>query len=437
MSAEKKVFRSKGIVERNLPRWFRKPGFKAWDDFVAWFAALPPDTDAAVLADWKDLDEKGDEAQPKALLRLMKHYNKHRKFGKTEVAPPWFFVESQTRTDLPADDAWTIDYANNLDHDRSQQKAAPAPRPPRGEKREKPQGAEAGAEGGEKAEAEPAAAPDPAAANVVQPPSTDKGWSDALRRLPAAIQLLVDGRGKNVSELNDRRKKAVELMQLDRIHNLSKHGGEIRKQVLEWLAEKKRDAAEIEGEIKKHVEAIDAWVKGQLDAAKAKVPNLDGHALDDLRGRVRRLYPRLPDEAQLVKLAKQSLDAARPRKLESWAKKVIDDFNNSRGSAAEKVRDPRLIDGLLRWLSTRPDQDTPTDGDIYDQIQKLGGPNMAARKKRQEGPKPPKQPERKGDRHPNEDDPDEEPKPAAKGKGAPAAAPAPAAPPAAPPAPTA
>jgi len=94
----------------------------------------------------------------------------------------------------------------------------------------------------------------------------------------------------------------------------------------------------------------------------------------------------------------KALEASKPKRLGSWAKKVIDDFNGSRGSAAEKIRDPRIIDGLVRWLTTKKDQDTPTDGEIYEQIQRMGGPNMAARKKRQEGPRPPKQQERKSQR---------------------------------------
>jgi hypothetical protein len=409
VTGEKKVFRSKGIVERNLPRWFRKPGFKAWDDFVGYFRSLPKDADAALVSDAKELEDKGDDAQPKVLLRLMKHYNKSRKFSRTEVAPPWFFVEAQTRTDLPPEDAWTIDVATNLDHERSQQKSAAKTTPAPGSERSRP--AKAEQEPSPNAAATAEAAPEPPATGVVPPPTNDKGWSDALRRLPSAIQLLVDGRGKNVSELNERRKRAIELAQVDRIHNLAQHGAEVRRGLLEWLAERRRDATEIEAEVRKRLESIDGWITEQLGAARAKVPALDEHALADLRVRLRRLYPKLPDENLLSKLTKQALDAARPRKLESWAKKVIDDFNNSRGSAAEKVRDPWLLDGLLRWLSQRPNEDTPTDGEIYDQIQRLGGPNLAARKRRNEGPRPPKQPERKADRHPNEGDDEEEASP--------------------------
>ncbi len=86
--------RSKSVVERNLPRWFRKPGFKAWDDFTAFFKQGGAGEDAALKADWDELDQKGDDAPPKALGKLIKAYNKGRKFSKTEVAPPWFFVES-------------------------------------------------------------------------------------------------------------------------------------------------------------------------------------------------------------------------------------------------------------------------------------------------------------------------------------------------------
>jgi hypothetical protein len=385
--------RSKSVVERNLPRWFRKPGFKAWDDFTAFFKQGGAGEDAALKTDWDDLEQKGDDAQPKALGRLIKAYNKGRKFSKTEVAPPWFFVESVPagRT-LPPDDAWTIDLSNELDHERSQRPAAPRPE----RKRDKAPAA-AGTEGA------PAPAPEeppaePPVTGVVPPPTSDKTWIEALRRLPGAVQLLVDGRGKNTSELNDRRRRALELAQLDRFHNLAAKGNELRKQILTWALEKKPSADEITGELKKHAELVEDWIKTQVEAARQKVAGLDEHAREELHVRLRKLYPKVPDEGNLARIAKQALDAARPKRLGNWAKKVIDDFNNSRGSASEKVRDPWLIDGLVRWLTTKRDQDTPTDGEIYDQIQRLGGPNMAAKKRRQEGPRPPKQQERKSQR---------------------------------------
>jgi hypothetical protein len=382
--------RSKSVVERNLPRWFRKASFKAWDDFTAFFKQGGTGEDTTLKADWDELDQKGDEAPPKALGRLIKAYNKGRRFSKTEVAPPWFFVESLPagRT-LPSDEAWTIDLANELDHERSQRPASPRPE----RKREKTPAGET------TPDAPPAEEPpEPQVAGVVPPPASDKTWIEALRRLPGAIQLLVDGRGKNTSELNERRRRALELAQLDRFHNLAAKGAELRKQILTWALEKKPSADEIAAELKKHAEQVDDWIKMQVEAAREKVAGFDEHVREELRARLRKVYPKVPDESALARLAKQALDAARPKRLGNWARKVIDDFNNSRGSAAEKVRDPRLVDGLIRWLTTKREQDTPTDGEIYDQIQRLGGPNMAAKKRRQEGPRPPKQQERKSQR---------------------------------------
>ena len=74
------------------------------------------------------------EQWSKALGRLLKAYNKGRKFKHTEVAPPWYFVEGVSGKTLPKDDAWTIDLANELDHERSQK--GQAPRPTRREKKE-------------------------------------------------------------------------------------------------------------------------------------------------------------------------------------------------------------------------------------------------------------------------------------------------------------
>jgi hypothetical protein len=386
------VHRSKSVVERNLPRWFRKAGFKAWDDFLAFYRAGGAGEDATLQAEFGELEAKGDEATPKALGKLIKFYNKTRRFSKTEVAPPWVFVEGPGRENLPADDAWSIDLANDLDHERSQRPArAPQPRAPRPAA---PQGDAAPA-----ADAEAEAPPEPAATGVVPPPASDKQWGEALRRLPGAIQLLVDGRGKNASELNERRRRALELVQLDRIHALQKHGAELRKELLTWLLEKKRSVNEIKAEIDRRMGEIDGWLEKQVAAARAKVAALDEHAREELASRLRKLYPKEPDEQTLARVAKQALDASRPKRRGNWAKKILDDFNNSRGSAAEKIRDPWILDGLIRWLSSKKDEETPTDGEIYDQIQHLGGPNMAARKKRQEGPKEPKKAEK---RHPQD-----------------------------------
>lgn len=394
------IHRSKSVVERNLPRWFRKANFKAWDDFNAFFKQGGAGEDAALQADVVELETKGDDAQPKTLLRLIKAYNKGRKFSKTEVAPPWYFVEGMPGKTLPADDAWTIDLSNDIDHERSQK--PPAPR--RGDtRRERPSesGAGAAAPAGDKpaaAEKPPEEPAEPPTTGVVPPPMSDKTWGEALRRLPGTIQLLVDGRGKNASELNDRRRSALDLAHLDRVHNLAQKGGELRKKILAWALEKKRTAEEVEGELKKHADSIEAWVKERYETAKAKVAGLDEHAKEELKIRIRKLYPKDQDEGSLARLAKQAIDASKPKRLGSWAKKVIDDFNGSRGSAAEKIRDPYILDGLVRWLTTKKDQDTPTDGEVYEQIQRMGGPNMAARKKRQEGPRPPKQQERKSQR---------------------------------------
>jgi hypothetical protein len=386
--------RSKSVVERNLPRWFRKSGFRAWDDFMAFFKQGGAGSDATLQADYQELEAKGDDAQPKALGRLIKAYNKGRRFSKTEVAPPWYFVEGAPGKELPADDQWTLELSNDLDHDRSQR-----PAPPRPERRKAPGGPEGGAGGAPAAGDAPReaaeAAPEPPTVGVVPPPASDKTWGDALRRLPGAIQLLVDGRGTNTSELNDRRRRALDLAQIDRAHNLARHGAELRKQLLEWILDKKRSSEEIEAEIKRHTDQIDSWIKAHVELARAKAASFDSHVQDELKTRLKKLYPKAPDADALVRLAKQAVDATRPKRLGAWAKKVIDDFNNSRGSAAEKIRDPRILDGLVRWLTQKREQDTPTDGEIYEQIQHLGGPNMAARKKRQEGPRPPKQQERK------------------------------------------
>jgi len=386
------IHRSKSVVERNIPRWFRVPNFKAWDDFMAFFKEGGVGEDAALKQDYADLESKGDDAPPKALGRLLKAYNKGRRFKHTEVAPPWYFVEGVSGKTLPKDDAWTIDLANELDHERSQK--GQAPRPTRREKKESAEAPKAT----DAAAAAPAPEPEPAeppAVGVVPPPATDKTWTEALRRLPGKIQLLVDGRGVNASDLNERRRRALDLAQIDRIHNLAQKGGELRRNILEWALEKKRSAEEVAAELQKHKDQIESWVKDQLKLALARAQSLDEHARGELATRIRKLYPKVPDENALKRLVQQALDASAPKRLGAWAKKVIDDFNNSRGSAAEKVRDPRIIDGLVLWLTQRRERDTPTDGEIYEQIQRLGGPNMAAKKRRQEGPRPPKQEQRK------------------------------------------
>src|SRR5438067_9723490 len=108
--------RSKSVVERNVPRWFRRTNFKAWDDFLEFFRRGGV-ADAALQADFAELDAKGDDAPPKALGRLLKAYNKQRRFSKTEVAPPWVFVDGVAAgpggVALPADDAWTIELATD------------------------------------------------------------------------------------------------------------------------------------------------------------------------------------------------------------------------------------------------------------------------------------------------------------------------------------
>src|SRR5262249_49163611 len=125
--------RSKGVFERNFPRWFRgSRGFRPFDDFLAFLerdAGLKQDAELA--ADHAAFKEKGDEATPKGLQRMIKHYNKKRRFSKNEMAPPWLFVEGSGKQ-LPADDGWTIDAAVELDKTREKERAerpkgAPAP----------------------------------------------------------------------------------------------------------------------------------------------------------------------------------------------------------------------------------------------------------------------------------------------------------------------
>jgi hypothetical protein len=383
--------RSKGVVERNLPRWFRGRGFKPWEDFVAFLAGdASLKSDAELSKDHAELVAKGDEATPKGLQRLIKHYNRKRKFKKEELAPPWLFVEGTTRQ-LPADDAWTIEVAVELDRNREKDAAE---RP----KDAAPSGGPALQDGG----------------SFVAPPANDKQWAEALRRLPQAARLLCDGRGKNPSELNDRRRLAIKLNEIDR--DLSRDRSvpqDQRRSLIEWAAEARaKDLAAVKAEAKRRDDELAKWVDAQVARAKASAPNMDDGTRTELVGRLRREHPNAPDDERLKVLIKAAVAASNPKRRREWAKKVVDDWNASRGSMSERVRDPQMLEQLLDWLVRRDDEEVPTDGEIYDHLGRLGF--SAIRKKRSDGPRRPREPERKK-KHANEED-EGPPTPAAKGK---------------------
>jgi hypothetical protein len=394
--------RSKGVVERNLPRWFRGRNFKAWDDFVAFVSSDPGvKADADLAKDQAELSSKGDEASPKGLQRLVKHYNKKRKFKKDELAPPWLFVEG-TSASLPADDSWTIETAVELDKTHEKEKS------------ERPKNAPAPASTG------PALAD---GGSYVSPPASDKQWAEALRRLPPAARLLCDGRGVSPAELNERRRLAIKLNDFDRelSRDRSVHQ-DVRRSLLEWAAQNKaKDIGAVRAESKRRDDEQKSWIDAQAARAAVKHPNMDEGTRAELSARLKREHPNVPDEARLEILVRAAVSASNPKRREAWAKKVIDDWNASRGSMFERVRDQRVIQQIVQWLVSRDEEETPTDGEIYDQLEKFGI-RTAVKKRRNEGPRRPKEPERKRDRHPNEDEP-EEPK-AKSAKGAKGAAPA-------------